>query len=703
MFGNVANWPKLASFVPSRIIRRASLLLMCFFFLWSMLYANLTPMRVHLEVGEAAPRDITVTKEAIDKTATDRLREQAANAVPDVYHQDASVAQSVIESVEEIFSLVWDIRRDAGLDEEAKALELEKMGFDDGVPRALLAVSDETLQTAETMLLDALGSAMQSGIKADALENYRRQIEAQIRSIDLPKEIITFLLSIGPPALRPNLMFNEAETQARKKQAMDAVEPVKFARGEIVIRKGTRVTPEHIAILRDLGLLRTGESVRELVGSALLAAVLLGTVAIYLRLFARQIWDDEARLLLMVLVTAGTILLAQLFKPISFYLAPVAAGTMLLATLLEARLAIVVGLLISVAVSMMYGGDVGFLLAAIFSGIAGVYGVMRVGQRSDFMRAGFFVSVSNLAVAVTGGILLNIYFADVTALKTYAWAALNGVICGILTIGSLPYLETLFQIITPIKLLEMSNPNQPLLKKLLMEAPGTYHHSVMVANLAEAATEAVGGDSLLARVGAYYHDIGKVKRPYFFIDNQFGVDNPHEKLSPSLSTLIITSHVKDGVDMAKDHHLPEPIIEFIRSHHGTTLVSFFYTKALDNGKDVQVSEQDFRYEGPKPSTRESAIVMLADAIEASVRSLTKPTPARIEAVVRKIIKDRLGDGQLDRCDLTLRDLDTIADTFVRVLSGIFHPRIEYPESVLREMERGRQQDGSSMPEQSGED
>jgi putative nucleotidyltransferase with HDIG domain len=266
---------------------------------------------------------------------------------------------------------------------------------------------------------------------------------------------------------------------------------------------------------------------------------------------------------------------------------------------------------------------------------------------------------------------------------------LDGIFAAVLAMGSIPLLEGPFGLITAMKLIELSNPNQPLLRKLQVEAPGTYYHSIMVGNLAEAGTEAVGGNSLLARVGAYYHDIGKTKRPYFFVDNQFGAENPHDKLAPGLSALIISSHVRDGIELAREHRVPEAIVNFIREHHGTMLISFFYQKALQADTGDGVVEADFRYDGPKPQSKETAIVMLADASEATTRTLKHPTPQAIEQVVRKIIKDRLSDGQLDESNLTLKELDVVAKTFTRVLTGAFHQRIEYPEQVLKEMERSK--------------
>lgn len=256
-------------------------------------------------------------------------------------------------------------------------------------------------------------------------------------------------------------------------------------------------------------------------------------------------------------------------------------------------------------------------------------------------------------------------------------AFLNGILSVILAIGLLPFLEGAFNVITPFKLLELADPNHPLIKRLLIEAPGTWHHSLMVGNLAEAAIRAIGGNALLARVGAYYHDIGKLKRPNFFKENQLG-DNPHERLTPNLSTLVITSHTRDGDELAVKYRLPKAIRDIIRQHHGTTLVAYFYHKAAQSEKEG-VDRNNFRYEGPVPDTRESAVVLLADSVEAAVRSIPDKTQGKIEGLVRKIIRDKLDDGQLDRCDLTLGDLSRIADSFLQVLGGVFHERPEYPE------------------------
>jgi hypothetical protein len=271
--------------------------------------------------------------------------------------------------------------------------------------------------------------------------------------------------------------------------------------------------------------------------------------------------------------------------------------------------------------------------------------------------------------------------------------AINGILSAVLMIGVLPYLETAFSITSMIKLLELANPTHPLLKQLLLEAPGTYHHSLMVANLAEAAAEPIGANPLLVRVGSYYHDIGKIKRTDYFVENQRGYENPHEKIAPALSALIITSHVREGVELAREARLPQVIIDFIEQHHGTSLAKFFYSRALEEEREGSISEENFRYEGPKPQSKEVALVMLADSVEAAVKSLQDPNPERIRNMVRRIIKDKLNDGQLETSDLTFKDLDTVANSFCQMLEGIYHKRIEYPEIIVREFERRREQHG----------
>jgi putative nucleotidyltransferase with HDIG domain len=359
----------------------------------------------------------------------------------------------------------------------------------------------------------------------------------------------------------------------------------------------------------------------------------------------------------------------------------------LISILFNSRLGVLATVIMSIFVGIIAGQhDVSFMIVAMIGGLVGVYGASKVDQGWDLARAGLLIGGANVVVILAAGLLAY----DSTWLKIL-WGTffglLNGLLSGVLAIGILPYLETLFGITSSIRLLELANPNHPLLKRLLLEAPGTYHHSVLVGNLAEAAAEAVGGHPLLVRVGAYYHDIGKLKRPYFFSENQFSLDNPHDKIAPSLSALIITSHTKDGVELGRQHRLPDLVLDIINQHHGTGLVSYFYQKALEKDQYDSVQELTYRYEGPKPQSKEAALVLLADTVEAAVRSLQKPTPGRIEGLVRRLIKERLNDGQLEECDLTFKDVNLITESFLRILNGMHHTRIEYPD--VKELERRR--------------
>ena len=346
---------------------------------------------------------------------------------------------------------------------------------------------------------------------------------------------------------------------------------------------------------------------------------------------------------------------------------------MLVATLFNPNMAVFFNGIFAIFAGILTG-DVQFVLLSLISGMVGAIGIIRLTERSDLYKTALYIALINV-IAIGAWGILNRTIWDVIWVGML-FGILNGVFSAVLTLGLLPLIESMFGVTTSIKLLELSNPNQPLLKKLMLEAPGTYHHSVMVGNLGEAAAEAVGADGLIVRVGAYYHDIGKIKRPYFFTENQFNGENPHDKISPTLSALIITSHVKDGVEMATEAKLPPMIIDMIAQHHGNSLISYFYQKAKET--DEEVREEDYRYEQPKPQTKEAAILMMADTVEAAVRSKTGATPGQIEGFIRTLIKGKLNDGQFDECDLTFKDLDKIAETFGRVINGMYHKRIEYP-------------------------
>lgn len=447
-----------------------------------------------------------------------------------------------------------------------------------------------------------------------------------------------------------------------------------------------------------------------LVGLFLVSAFVLGALVFYmLRLQPRQ-WQTPKHLTLLAAVILVTLLvvrggailakaLANHFPAVpeaSFaYGIPVAVGAVLLAVLFNPRVAFAGSLAISLLSAFMVGMSLKFFLFGMVGGLVGVFAIPPVQDRSTFFKAGCWVGLANAYSLVAFAFLEGSFFqvpAEVLAGLT------SGILTAVIASALLPALERLFDTATDLRLLELSNMTNPLLRQLIISAPGTYHHSIMVGTLGEAAAEAIGANSLLCRVGALYHDVGKIRKPAYFIENQPEALARHNDLTPRMSSLIITSHVKDGIAIALEHRLPPAIVDLIPQHHGTRLVKFFFEKAKEaHDPDMgELDEGDYRYPGPKPQSREAAIMMLADAVEAAARTLNDPTPARIQGVVQRIINTIFIEGQLDECDLTLKDLHQIAKAFIRILTGVYHHRVDYPGVQLQDFAKKRG-DGDSGP------
>ncbi len=374
------------------------------------------------------------------------------------------------------------------------------------------------------------------------------------------------------------------------------------------------------------------------------------------------------------------------------YVIPIAAIAMLTTILLNSRTAIVMVVVSSLITSVIAENSSQYITVSILGGLLAIYLVSKISSRTELTRAGIITGLGMAYLGFSVSLIAGMGIKDV--LLASGWCLASGLSSAILTIGILPLIEAVFDITTDIRLLELSDPSQPILRELMMKAPGTYNHSIVAANLAEGAAEAVGAQPLLARVGCYYHDIGKIKRPFFFVENQLGCENPHDRTNPNLSYLIITAHVREGVEMAKRHKLPSEIIDIVREHHGTSVVTYFFHRAKERRDKEEVSESRFRYTGDKPHTKEAALVMLADSVEAAARTIAKPSPNRLEQLIKKIIRTKLEDGQLDESLLTLRDLEKIAKSFGQGLTTIYHSRIEYPEGDVVPFKRGMPAHGS---------
>lgn len=662
------------------VIRRALLLLFVYLALSLLLFFAILPESIQLEVGQASPRYIGAPRTVEDRYTTNEARELAAQSVKDVFEQDPNVAITTAAQLAEVFEVLQNAAAQTELSLEEK-VALVREGLPVQLPDSALqtgvGLSSEVSAQLQAALSTILEQAYARGIKAEALTSAEEQVHREINSLYVSNSQRTFLRQLASALLKPNMFYNAAATEKLRQEAVSRVLPVMVQKGQKIIGQGDIATEREIMLLEDLGLLSAGINWRLLGGALGYMLVALLPLVLYLTLFARQIWENPQQVLLLGLILLLTGGLCKAFGIISGLLMPVATASILMAVLIGPRIAIAGSISMAIIAGALSGFDITFMGVGLIGAAVGAFSVSRMNQRFDLVRAGALVAVATSLSAVAFGLLHGEGWANL--LTNTMWAVAGGVLAAIIGFGVVPFLERPFGIASTVKMLELSNPNHPLLKRLLVEAPGTYNHSIIVANLAEAAAEAIGADGLLARVGSYFHDVGKLKRPYFFIENQFTMDNPHEKYPPSLSALVITAHIKDGVELAREYRLPQVVVDIIQQHHGDTLVSYFYHKAKEAGDSAD--ESDYRYPGPTPRSKEAAIVMLADCVEAAVRSLSQPTPNRIDNMVRKIIKERLNDGQLDECDLTLRELDSIGTAFAHILSGIFHKRIEYPEKL----------------------
>jgi putative nucleotidyltransferase with HDIG domain len=495
--------------------------------------------------------------------------------------------------------------------------------------------------------------------------------------------------------LEPNLKFDKETTTGNKDAELEAITPYKgwVYKDEKIIKTNERVAESHREKLVSLAhykrtkfrSINFWQFVLPPLGRLFFVAFPILFFGFYLYYFRRRIFASNSALILFGILLGGLVLILYLVVSQNFlspYLVPITIASMLVTIAFDLE----TGLFLTVAASLLIGVLSGFKLDVAFVGIAAgtvaTFSVRKVRHRHEFYRSIIYLAVVYFGTVYVIESLKLTAIADLW--RHSGFAVLNGFLSPILTIGLLPLFESTFGLTTDITLLELSDLNRPLLKRLALEAPGTYHHSIMIGTLAEEAAMSISANSLLARVGSYYHDIGKMLKPEYFVENQMGAQNKHEQLTPSMSALILEAHVKEGKELAEENGLPQCLIEFITGHHGSSVMSYFYEKAKKlEGEKADID--DYRYPGPKPVSREVAIVMLADSVEAASRTLEDPTPARIRGLVRKIIFSRFESGELDDCDLTLKDLHQIEESFVRVLTGIFHRRIAYPE---REAEVG---------------
>lgn len=560
----------------------------------------------------------------------------------------------------------------------------------------LLKTTDKNLQQVFDKATLTLTNILGIGITEKDYErnNIERIIYKNLIS-NVTRSQITIITALLDQVIVPNLVVDEFATEAARRNAQNSIKPyqVTFQKGDKILFEGEPVTQ----LKRD-ALAKAGYNILEIgykgfIGIFLI--VIFGTFAFikYMKTFEKNYFESNHMTISAVLALFFALVAILIPTGFSPYILPFPAFIIILSIFTNPRIAFIeASILLAVfAISLEY--NIQFVSTFILINLLTTIAIARVkfSRRFDLIRTGLEIALASVILVVTIYSLEKclIDINNLLIVNDSVLVFFNGILSGVIALGLLPILESAFKIITPYGLAELADHNQPLLKRLQFEAPGTYHHSLMVSNLCEAAAEAVGANPILARVGAFYHDIGKLKRPLFFVENQsyFGIENPHAKLNPRLSKMVITAHPKDGFELAKEYGLPPVIYNFILQHHGEGLASYFYTQAIAEEGAENVKEEQFRYMGPKPNMKETAILMIADAVESAVRSLKTPTNDEIEKIIDKIIVERLNDGQLSDSPLTLRDIKTIAATFNRILRGMQHNRIRYHEDIVQEFDK----------------
>ena len=677
--------------------------------LFSLMYESVKKETYELESLQISPDTIRSIKTVEDTVKTEQDRERAALEVPPVYQfsddvgpNRQAIAMSIFDFLIEVKKMGEEEEEGALLDRKGQIAEMRKklgnlekeepgLRLSDEAISDLLEQKTDVLRDVQSIVSTIIGDELSKPVRTGDLSTVRYEVERKIRLADtIPAPILQTVLTIGRLLVVETETVNEEATQAGIERARAAVEPTRILQGQVIVREGQMIDGEIYRQLELTGLLTNQSTVKPFVGLSLF--VLFISAIIFLHFITwRESGSVKKKALLIVL--SVFLLLVVLMKLISLieqdfdvllaFVFPTALAPMLVKLLTNERLAIMTTIITAATAGVMlqegYAAIIQMEVALyiLFGGMTSLYLLGNAGRRSSILGTSAGVAVCNM-LFIAFYLLMTQSSYDMSELAFYVIAATaSGILSGALTIGLMPFFESAFGLLSDIRLIELSNPNHPLLKKVLTETPGTYHHSVMVANLADAACEAIGANGLLARVGSYYHDIGKSVRPGFFIENQHGGKNPHDALPPEKSRDIIIAHAEDGARLLEKHKMPKEIIDIARQHHGTSTLKFFYVKAKESGKDVDVDE--FRYAGPKPQTKEIAIISIADSVEAAVRSMKDPTPQKIAALVRAIINDKLNDGQFDECDLSMKELKKAEKVICETLNGTFHNRIEYPE------------------------
>ncbi|MDW7981260.1 MAG: HDIG domain-containing protein [Thermomicrobium sp.] len=662
----------------------------------ALVYGAWEASAVRLRPGQIADRTIkapyTATFES--QLLTQQARKEAYDDARNiVLVRDPAVGAAQLEALNRVLTQLESIRSQRGGDLAAATQQAQATleGLNPEDAQLLVSLSDASWGRIENEARRLLGAVLADEVRSDNVARIKEQLPERV-SLTLSAVERRLVVLLVRPFVRPNVRVDEQATRAAREAAAQAVAPIMITvqAGQAIVRDGDPVTPEALEKLEFFGLLSPRQSWPEFLGLLALLGIWAGSFGLALYRWTQHT-KQPRQLLLVVGLVVITLLAGRLLVPIPEfrYAFPVAGTVMLLAVLLDFRTAVLACWFLAIGLGILDDFSLVTSLVAGFGSLTGAVVVWRAERTMTFLWSGLAVAVATGATALATLFALGRHVIDMPLVgSVMLQSGINGVLSASLCFLSFSLLGRLLGITTHLQLLELAHPTQPLLARLAREAPGTYHHSLVVGNLAEAAAEVVGADPLLARVACLYHDVGKVLHPELYVENQANRFNVHDALDPQTSAQLIREHVTEGVKLAKRAHLPKPIVDIIQQHHGTTLIKFFYVKAKENG--LPVEERAFRYPGPRPQSKEAAVVLLADSVEAAVRAAAQAgklydagdppqVSARLAEIVDRVLRDRLEDGQLDEADLTLRQINEIRRVFLTMLEGVYHPRIEYPE------------------------
>lgn len=643
------------------------------------------------KVGRPSPSTVTAMHsfELDDLEKTEASREQERQRVKDLY-LDPSAQAEAITHLHDFFVMVsaWKLEGNSNEELRNRVRETYGLELDEARMQSVIGLTDEVRRLVTSEAVEIIASLEQDPISTENLDLKREEAlrEAGQVSLDDQYRDLTGVLAAGflktNTAYPLNLIYKEMEKGAQ----MIPPACIRVSEGEKILDKGDIVTVLDMRKLEESGVFSTFTSLQQMLGIFLIFAGLTAAFYVYSRRKNnRRPMPGRIQFIYPVVMVIFTVMARGLAimtesNVLWGFLIPVPLVALLTVLMLGKETALVMTCLATVVTGFLLKGNFYLTIAALLSGLVTVFFARRANRREDVLVQGLWIAAAVGLVCCA----VSIVFKDAyTSLAALGVGVANGLFCTVLALGLIPLLEKVSGATTHIRLLELASPESPLMRELITTAPGTYSHSLMLGNLAEAAAREVGADPLLTRVGAYYHDIGKIKRPTFFVENLARDGRGHENINPNLSALIIAAHVKEGVELAHQYHLPQEVVDIIQQHHGTSVIKYFYARAMENvGKEGKVEEGHFRYPGEKPHGKEAAIVMLADALEASTRALPRATPVKLEQLIQNVIEERLRDGQLDECELSMQDLGRINRAFLQMTLGSHHERMQYPNLFI---------------------